>query len=75
LAASGSIELVSTILQLKEGFVFPNVNCETVHPEIEKMIASEKIPKKLLKTNIQTAIKASFGFGDVNACVIFRRKN
>ncbi len=75
LAASGSIEVVSTILQLKEGFVFPNVNCETVHPEIEKMIASEKIPKKLLKTNIQTAIKASFGFGDVNACVIFRRKN
>lgn len=73
LAASGSIEAVSTILQLKEGFVFPNVNCETVHPEIEKLVASERIPKKLLKMNLQTAIKASFGFGDVNACIIFRR--
>ena len=75
LAASGSIEAVSTVLQLQQGFIFPNINCETVHPEIEKFVAPEKIPKKLLKTNIQTAIKASFGFGDVNACVIFRRKN
>ncbi|RFN58125.1 beta-ketoacyl-[acyl-carrier-protein] synthase family protein [Marixanthomonas ophiurae] len=75
LAASGSIEAVSTILQLQKGFVFPNINCETIHPEIEKMIALERIPKKVVKTNLQTAIKASFGFGDVNACVIFRRKN
>ncbi|WP_339699908.1 beta-ketoacyl-[acyl-carrier-protein] synthase family protein [uncultured Marixanthomonas sp.] len=74
LAASGSIEAVSTILQLKEGFVFPNINCETVHPEIEKLVAVERIPKKIIKTDIQTAIKASFGFGDVNACFIFRRK-
>ncbi|PVW15597.1 beta-ketoacyl-[acyl-carrier-protein] synthase family protein [Marixanthomonas spongiae] len=75
LAASGSIEAVSTILQLKDGFLFPNVNCETVHPEIERLISSEKIPKETFKTNLQTVIKASFGFGDVNACIIFRRKS
>ena len=75
LAASGSIESVSTVIQLKDGFVFPNINCETLHPEIEKWVASEKIPKQLKQGKIQTAIKASFGFGDVNACVIFRRKN
>tara|TARA_R100000935_G_scaffold8302_7_gene17384 strand:- start:10874 stop:12145 length:1272 start_codon:yes stop_codon:yes gene_type:complete len=73
LAASGSIEVVSTILQLHEGFVFPNVNCEDVHPEIAGLVASERIPQQKISTPINTAIKASFGFGDVNACVIFRK--
>jgi 3-oxoacyl-[acyl-carrier-protein] synthase I len=73
LAASGSIEIVSTILQMQYGFVFPNVNCEDVHPEITNLIASEKIPQQKISTTINTAIKASFGFGDVNACVIFRK--
>ena len=73
LAASGSVEVVSTILQLHEGFVFPNVNCEDVHPEIAGLVASERIPQQKISTPINTAIKASFGFGDVNACVIFRK--
>lgn len=73
LAASGSIEIVSAILQLRDGFIFPNVNCENVHPKISSLIASEKIPMKLLKTPIQTIAKASFGFGDVNACAIFKK--
>ncbi|MAZ72892.1 MAG: beta-ketoacyl-ACP synthase [Flavobacteriaceae bacterium] len=73
LAASGSIEVVSTILQLHEGFVFPNVNCEELHPEIANFVASEKIPQQKISATIHTAIKASFGFGDVNACVIFRK--
>lgn len=73
LAASGSVEVVSTILQMKEDFVFPNVNCEDLHPEIASLVASEKIPQKKLSLKINTAIKASFGFGDVNACVVFRQ--
>ncbi len=74
LAASGSIETVSTILQMHHGFVFPNVNCEDLHPDIAKLIASEKVPTKEIKTKLNIAVKASFGFGDVNACVIFRKK-
>lgn len=74
LAASGSIEAVSTILQLQHGFVFPNVNCEDMHPEIATVIASERIPMSTIKTPLNIAAKASFGFGDVNACVIFRKK-
>jgi 3-oxoacyl-[acyl-carrier-protein] synthase-1 len=74
LAASGSIETVSTILQMHHGFVFPNVNCEDLHPEISNLIASERIPMKEVKTTLNVAAKASFGFGDVNACVIFRKK-
>lgn len=73
LAASGSIEIVSAILQLHHGFIFPNVNCENLHPKITSLVASEKISTKLQKKPLQTIAKASFGFGDVNACVIFKK--
>ena len=73
LSASGSIEAVATILQLKEGFVFPNINCDEIHPEMFKLIAAECIPRKRKELELNYAIKASFGFGDVNACVIFKR--
>lgn len=73
LAAAGSIESVATVLQLKEQFVFPNINCEDVNPEILELISEEKIPQRLINTKLNIAAKASFGFGDVNACVIFKR--
>lgn len=73
LAAAGSIESVATILQLKEGFIFPNINCQDVHPEISNIIEEEKIPKQLIVKDLKIVAKASFGFGDVNACVIFKK--
>mgnify|MGYP000550948598 CR=1 FL=1 len=73
LAAAGSIESVATVLQLKEQFIFPNINCESTHPDILKLISEDRIPKKLLETNINIIAKASFGFGDVNGCVIFKK--
>ena len=75
LAAAGSIESIATVLQLKHQFIFPNINCEDAHEEIIHKISEEKIVKHLLKTNINIAAKASFGFGDVNACLIFKRYN
>ncbi|WP_339610614.1 beta-ketoacyl-[acyl-carrier-protein] synthase family protein [uncultured Planktosalinus sp.] len=75
LSASGSIEAVATVLQMKEGFVFPNINCEKIHPEILKIVAADCVPRKLVKQPLRYAIKASFGFGDVNACIIFKQKN
>lgn len=75
LAAAGSIESVATVLQIRDQFVFPNINCEDVHEVISSKISEEKIVRQLLKTNINIAAKASFGFGDVNACIIFKRYN
>jgi len=74
LAASGSIEAVSTVLQMQHGFIFPNLNCDDLHPEITRFIASERIPQQNIKSKINIAVKASFGFGDVNACIIFKKK-
>ena len=73
LAAAGAIESVASVLQIKEQFVFPNINCEDVHPEIKDLIAVDKIPTKLIEKEINIVAKASFGFGDVNACVIFKK--
>jgi 3-oxoacyl-[acyl-carrier-protein] synthase-1 len=73
LAAAGSIEAVASVIQLKEQFVFPNINCEDIHPEISALIAREKVPQKAIEKKINIIAKASFGFGDVNACVIFKK--
>lgn len=72
LAAAGSIECVAAILQIKEQVVFKNINCEDVHPEITELIADSCIPRKTLEHAPSIIAKASFGFGDVNACVIFK---
>lgn len=75
LAAAGSIENVATVLQLKHQFVFPNINCEDMHPEILDLIDDEKIPIKMIQKDLNIIAKASFGFGDVNGCVIFKKYN
>ncbi len=73
LSAAGSIESVATVLQLYHGFVFPNRNCEDLHPEVDAIIDSSKIPLKLFETDLNIVLKASFGFGDVNGCVAFKK--
>lgn len=73
LAAAGSIESIATVLQIRDQFVFPNINCEDLHPEIIELISEKSIPTQVENMPIKYAAKASFGFGDVNACIIFKR--
>ncbi len=75
LSAAGSIELVASVLQLHQGFIFPNVNCEDLNPEITSIIDKSKIPSQLINANLNIIAKASFGFGDVNGCVILKKYN
>ncbi|MBU0941913.1 MAG: beta-ketoacyl-[acyl-carrier-protein] synthase family protein [Bacteroidetes bacterium] len=73
LSGAGSVESVATVLQLYHGFVFPNSNCEDLHPEITAIVDASKIPTKLLELELNIIAKASFGFGDVNGCIIFKK--
>ena len=73
LSGAGSIESVATVLQLHNGFIFPNINCDDLHPEITAIIDKSKIPRKLIENDIKIIAKASFGFGDVNGCLIFKK--
>lgn len=71
IGAAGSMECVATVLQMVNGFLHPSLNCEDFHPEIAEL--EPRVPKTAMRTDCRTALKTSFGFGDVNACVIFRR--
>lgn len=73
LSGSGSIECVSAVLQLYEDFLFPNLNCEDLHPRITDCIDQQSIPQKLIRKELNILAKASFGFGDINACILFKK--
>jgi 3-oxoacyl-[acyl-carrier-protein] synthase-1 len=73
LAAAGAIECVASVIQLKSQFIAPNINCKDLHPEIEGLIASKCIPTQKIDLDFNVIAKASFGFGDVNACVLFKK--
>jgi 3-oxoacyl-(acyl-carrier-protein) synthase len=75
LSAAGSIESVATVLQLHHGFVFPNRNCEDLNPEITAIIDTSRISTQLIEKQMNIILKASFGFGDVNGCIVFKRYN
>jgi 3-oxoacyl-(acyl-carrier-protein) synthase len=72
LAAAGGIECATCVLELFHGFIHPSRNCEDIHPELARYERS--IVRELRELEgLRTMAKASFGFGDVNACVVFRK--
>jgi 3-oxoacyl-(acyl-carrier-protein) synthase len=73
LAACGSMELVASVLQLSEGFLFQNKNASPLHPKITSLISADKIPLETIEYRPKLLAKASFGFGDVNACVVLKK--
>jgi 3-oxoacyl-(acyl-carrier-protein) synthase len=74
LGAAGAIESVASVLMLTGGFVHASINCEDLHPELAAFAAS--IPHATAECpDLRVVIKAGFGFGDVNACVVFQSLN
>jgi 3-oxoacyl-[acyl-carrier-protein] synthase I len=74
LSAAGAIESVAVALQLKNGFLHPTLNLEEPHPEILLHVQSDKlIREKNNSIAVNIIAKSSFGFGDVNACIIFKK--
>jgi 3-oxoacyl-(acyl-carrier-protein) synthase len=71
LGAAGAIESVAAVDQLARGYVHPSINCEDVHRAIAPVERS--IPREKLDRRLDAVIKASFGFGDVNGCLLFKR--
>ena len=71
LGAAGGIEAVACVLQLSRGFIHGSINCEDLHPDLEPIAAS--IPHATIEVSPKVLAKASFGFGDVNGCLILKR--
>jgi 3-oxoacyl-(acyl-carrier-protein) synthase len=69
LGAAGGIECVASVLMVERDFVHASRNCEDVHPEIEPF--ADAIVHESRPAPVATLAKAGFGFGDVNAVVVF----
>lgn len=72
LGAAGAIELVGAILQMKNNFIHPSLNTENLHPQIAEVVDRSKIPLETVRTEVNIVAKSSFGFGDVNSCLVLR---
>jgi len=68
LAASGALEAAFTLLSMHEGTIPPTVNLKETDPECDLNYVTEQ-----RKAEIEHAMSQSFGFGGVNAVLIFKR--
>jgi 3-oxoacyl-(acyl-carrier-protein) synthase len=71
LGAAGSIESVAAMIELEQGFLHPSINCEDIHEKIKPY--ENKVVRTLIEKDIRIIAKASFGFGDVNGCIIYKK--
>lgn len=66
--ASGAIEAAATILALKYGVIPPTINLENPDPECDL----DYVPNQARPADLQIVMSNSFGFGGVNAVLVFR---
>ena len=72
--SAGSVAALATVLQISKKFIHPSLNSEELHPDIAAHVDREKIPLQAIQDiEIKNAIQSSFGFGDVNTCVLFSK--
>jgi 3-oxoacyl-[acyl-carrier-protein] synthase II len=69
LGAAGGIEAVFTVLALYHGILPPTINLDHPDPACDL----DYVPNTARPAAIQMALSNSFGFGGVNACLIFKR--
>ena len=69
LGAAGGIEAIFSVLALFHGILPPTINLENPDPACDL----DYVPNKARPAAIKTALSNSFGFGGVNACLIFKR--
>ncbi len=71
LGGAGGMECVAVVSQMHHGFIHGSLNCEDLHPDLQDYANS--IAHKTINKEIKIVAKASFGFGDVNGCIIFKK--
>jgi 3-oxoacyl-[acyl-carrier-protein] synthase II len=69
LGAAGGIEAVFSLLAIHRGVVPPTINLEHPDPECDL----DYVPGGAREVSVKVALSNSFGFGGVNACLLFKR--
>lgn len=68
-AASGAVEAIITALTLETGVIPPTINYETPDPECDL----DFVPNVKREAAVSIAFSQSFGFGGMNAVLVFRK--
>lgn len=69
LGASAAIEAVVCCLAIKKGIIPPTINLDEPDPECDL----DYVPNLARTSEINVALSNAFGFGSVNACLIFQK--
>jgi 3-oxoacyl-[acyl-carrier-protein] synthase II len=69
LGAAGAVEAIFTILTIRDGIIPPTINYDTPDPECDL----DYVPNIARKAQVNMALSNSFGFGGVNATLVFRK--
>ena len=69
MGASGALELVSTLLALRDGVIPPTINYDTPDPACDL----DYVPNRARRRDVRVAIKNSFAFGGENAVLVVRQ--
>ena len=69
LGAAGAVEAIFTILTIRDGIIPPTINYDTPDPECDL----DYVPNIARKAQVNIALSNSFGFGGVNAGLVFRK--
>jgi 3-oxoacyl-[acyl-carrier-protein] synthase II len=69
LGAAGAVELIASVLTLKNNLVPPTLNLETPDPQCDL----DYVPGKPREKEVQVALSESLGFGGHNAVLIIRK--
>jgi 3-oxoacyl-[acyl-carrier-protein] synthase-1 len=66
LGAAGAQEAIYCLLMMRDGFVAPSINIETLDPAFADM----PIVRERLERPLTTVMSNSFGFGGTNGCLV-----
>ena len=69
LGAAGGIEAIISVLALQEGIIPPTINYQTPDPDCDL----DYIPNEARKSEINTVLSNSLGFGGHNATIVFKK--
>lgn len=69
LGAAGGVEAAFCVLAIHDGLVPPTTNLEHPDPECDL----DYVPGQARSATVKVAMSNSFGFGGVNACLLFKR--
>ena len=69
LGAAGAVEAIFTVLTMRDGIIPPTINYDTPDPECDL----DYVPNIARKAKVGIALSNSFGFGGINATLVFRK--